>query len=561
MTEEAIRSVEALLSETIHPKSRLECLRLLFGLLHRSDPTDPRCVNVAWQIGEQARPDREEEEGLFLVTMLAATLYAPLGESDPKLPELQRRIQEFTRRFPESTILRSESLPDSSSPDDLIQALKRISGHDEERETWRRNIETQLQRGHVHLPYAWRPRIILNSVPDVPTLWELSKRSRSDQQELHLQMSTDKWEPIPLVKMRGRIPLLDMSTLQVVHDLELFELLFRIFPEVAIGQRTIVELAQHSSPMLGSFMREKCLAIQSLLTANVSRIRQPLAEIDDGAIREQLRPLEEIKSLATNSAYLMYCDDALFRVYCDPPGSPKYLCSLDILAALDESGWLSPQEVSAKLAKLCRWHVGVAVTTRYQLAALPDELGEVRNVEDGVVILRAFETSAAIFGGIWGGSKPYSDLQAQASQLLRTLVSDPKNSAASIAALMALWHEKARLRSDAPAPPIRVAVLLVLQATSIDGSPSPGESSRLWTVFRALVENEFGDRMDERKEREAIALAGEVAAGIDFKKSSTPLESLHSRLAKGLTEGTKDEEVFSSAYSRVYVGAAARTRQ
>jgi hypothetical protein len=221
-------------------------------------------------------------------------------------------------------------------------------------------------------------------------------------------MSTDEWEPVPLAAMRGRIPLLDMTTLQVVHDLELFDLLFDLFPKVAIGQRTLVELTQHSSPMFGSFLREKCLAIQNVVKANVYRILQPLAEIDDETIQEQLRPLEEIECLAKNPAYLVYSDDALFRVYCNPPGSPKYLCSLDILSALDEGGWLSPQEVSAKLAKLCGWHVGIAVTTRYQLAALPDELAAVRNVQDGVATLRGSEVSAAIFNGIWGGLETIS---------------------------------------------------------------------------------------------------------------------------------------------------------
>jgi hypothetical protein len=79
---------------------------------------------------------------------------------------------------------------------------------------------------------------------------------------------------------------------------------------------------------------------------------------------------------------------------------------------------------------------------------------------------------------------------------------------------MALWHEKSRLRRDAPAPPIRVAAQLIFQAAIVNGPLSTAEASRLWAIFRALIENEHGAQMDERKEQEAIALAGQLAAQV-----------------------------------------------
>lgn len=556
MTEGAIRSVETLLGCSTRPERRLECLRLLFGLLHRADPTDQRCVDVAWRIGQQSRFDQEEEEGLFLVTMFAATTYVPLTDTDCRLPEFQRRVQEFTQRFPDSKILRSEKLPEDSSPEALLDMLKRISGYDEGREEWRRGVELQLSRGAAPVPYAWRPRVILQNVPDVPTLWELSKRSNANQQELHLQMISGAWEQIPAEQLKGRIPLLDMTTLQVVHDLEIFDLLFRLFPRIAIGQRTLLELAQLCSPMTGSFVRDKCLSIQRVLKSYVAQIVQPLASFEETSRRKQFEPLEEIKQLSQLPEYTIYSDDALFRIYCCVPTGAKAFCTLDILAALDEGGWLTPHAVAEKLAKLSMWHVGLAVTERYQLAALPDALGACRDVHSGVAALRSWWVSNAIFGGIWGGSQPYGELQSTAGLLLRRLVSDAKNSPNSISALMALWHEKSRLRRDAPASPIRVAVQLVLQATILDRPPSTSEVGRLWAVFRALIENEHGPEMDERKEQDAIALMGQVAAQVDASQSLQPPNSLRSRLLQGLTSGTQDEGTFGRAYNAALVAAA-----
>lgn len=86
-------------------------------------------------------------------------------------------------------------------------------------------------------------------------------------------------------------------------------------------------------------------------------------------------------------------------------------------------------------------------------------------------------------------------------------------------------------------------------------------ASRLWAVFRALIENEHGPQMDERKEREAIALAGQVPAQVDAPQSLQPPSSLRSRLLPGLTSGTQDEGTFGRAYDAALVAAATADAQ
>lgn len=62
--------------------------------------------------------------------------------------------------------------------------------------------------------------------------------------------------------------------------------------------------------------------------------------------------------------------------------------------------------------------------------------------------------------------------------------------------------------------------------------------------------------MDERKEQEAIAMMGEVAAQVDASQSLRPPKSLRSRLLRGLTSGTQDESTFVRAYDAVLLAAA-----
>jgi hypothetical protein len=371
-------------------------------------------------------------------------------------------------------------------------------------------------------------------------------------------MATGEWQPTPFSDLRGRISLLDLTALLVLYDLELLDKVFSIFPTIAIGQRTLIEINQLISPMIGSLVRDRCVELQTALKRHLARIMQPVASLDEEEVREELLSSEEIKWLALHKGYLVYSDDALFRMYCDAPGKPASICTLDLLHALDEGGHMPANLVAAKLAQLCDWQVGLSVLSRYQIAALPDELGRAGSVRDGVNLLRQSPVSTAIFNGIWGSSKPYKDLQAQAGALLRELVDRPSNSVVSIASLMALWQEKARLRADALTPPVRVIALLIMQAAHFGESLSDESARRLWSVFRQMVENEHGDHMDERKEAEAITLAGDIAAHIDNEHSLQGDRSLQSRLTQGLTRGTKDESLFSDAYNKARIEVACK---
>ncbi|MGZ5011050.1 MAG: hypothetical protein ACXV8P_12010 [Methylobacter sp.] len=82
---------------------------------------------------------------------------------------------------------------------------------------------------------------------------------------------------------------------------------------------------------------------------------------------------------------------------------------------------------------------------------------------------------------------------------------------------------------------------------------------KLWSVYRLLIALQHGDRMDEAKEKAAIALAGEIAAQLDHKNNFLGDQSLRSRLVLGLTPGTSDTDEFNlgyNKYSSVLVAAA-----
>jgi hypothetical protein len=104
---------------------------------------------------------------------------------------------------------------------------------------WRAKVENQLQRGEIPIPYAWRPRHFLVNVTDLPTLWAIGKRSHHHERKFHLTMASSDWKPVLTAQLTKTIPLLDLITLLLIRDLEILELVFQLFPKIAIGQATL----------------------------------------------------------------------------------------------------------------------------------------------------------------------------------------------------------------------------------------------------------------------------------------------------------------------------------
>ncbi|WP_440216649.1 DUF4365 domain-containing protein [Chromobacterium piscinae] len=548
--EQAISALEQVYASEKNPRRQWECLRHLFRMLHLSDPKNPRLLEIAWAIGEKADQDDEAQEGLFLMTVFAATLTVSKPLSAERKETFNSRLRAYTAKFPNSRILKSASLPENASPSDLLKILDGVTGTNESQRQWRKKIQAELNQGMAPIPYAWRPRHVLDIVSDLPALWEISKQSSWGALQLHLTMALNEWKPVSLATMRSHVPLIDLLSLMIIADLNLLDAVFGIFPKIAIGKATLLELQNLLAPLSGTLYREKLLALQAALKKRFQDIEQPEAEppTDNSFVRARWSS-EEIVEIAKTSRHMIYSDDALFRIYANPPaGNPPSICTLDLLHALNEAGLLSPNEVAKCIGTLCSWRVGLVVEPIYQRAILPSALRAVKSVSEGVDVLMADHDCNALFSGIWNPGKQFGELQGHAGTLLRDLIEDGGNSILSIASLAGFWIGKTKLHKNAPMPVERLATLLIMQAAFIEQPLDKDGARRLWNVYSYLIELVHGDRMDDDKYRHAIQLAGEIAAEIDHQQSLLGERALRGRLANGLTEGTSEHGRFTNAY-------------
>ncbi len=552
---EAIANISTILSAANSKGKKLDCLRLLFNLVHNAAPTDARALDYAFRYGNLCDQKDEIEEGLFLAMVLRAQLSCGDARDDVRLSSVSRRFDAFFESFPKSKILMRAELSEQSSGTDIMKMIKELTGHDESRAAFQTKLARQLGRGEIPIPYAWRPRQILVNVGDVVHLWEIGKRSKYGERQHQLTMATADWRSKPLGELRGKVPIMDLLALLISHDLGIFEMLFEIFPRIAVAQSTIVEIGNGAIQLGGGLVRDKFASLQRSLRDNFARIQQP--HVRKPAERDDWAPWssEEIKALAANGN-MLYSDDAMFRMYCEIDQDPPVgICTLDVLGGLNEAGFLTTFETAKKVSLLCSWQVGLAVDFKYQAAIIPAAVESASSVDAAMTLLHRDPDSAAIFNSIWDPDKPFSDFLQAASALLRALLDDPTSHVMKVKALMGIWYGKAKLRRDT-APPLDCIALLVVRAAITGSKIDEGLAKRLIGVYLSLIEVEHGHRMDEQKERESLINLGRVCGEVDLTNNLEGDSSCRTRLGQGFIKGTGDDDRFAIGYSDAIQGLA-----
>lgn len=548
--EEAIAATEILVSSTKDNDDKIGHLRLLNNLVRAKSPSDLRTHDIAWRIGELTNPDNESDEGSFLMMLMMGP--KPETPDPARTAEYQERLNNYSAKFPNSSVLRAGSFPEDATQDQMLETLMKMVGDTPETIEARRRRDEKRASQAKRVPFAWRPKKYVSEAVDLPQLWELSKHAKGTDDRVILSMIPGEWDARPWAEMSNRVPLMDLLSLLVAHDLNLFDQIFKLFPKVAVPQRTMFELGRLADPFSGSLIREKCIAIQASLQNNFDKLLQPrinkLAMDEDAA---EFAKVEELKSLSQQPPYLLYSDDALFRIFCQGHEHTfKGICVLDVLSALEKQGLLSSREVAEKVGSLCGWGVSVGIEQGWQVASLPEGLSSVQTVGAGVELIRDSVPCIAIFNGMWDRpGQTYSDLLMHAAGLVSPMLRDTNQNAMSIASLMAIWHEKAMVLPGAPPDNLTsLAILARNTALAVSGSLTSAASGRLWRTYFLLVTHTQRKALDEELLIDAVSMICCVAATNDINPASFGQKSLKSFFSSGLKDGSVQKLAFKMSY-------------
>lgn len=559
--QEAVATVSSILSTAEKKEQKLDCLRLLFNLIHMADPSDSRSFDFAIRYGTLCNQEDEVEEGMFLAMILRARLARPQQPEKTDDEQLNMRYDHFFERFPKSNIIRRGELSKNATGEEIMQAIKNFLGYDlfnQDRINQQTKLARELQRGEIPIPYAWRPQHILGNISDLPLLWEIGKRSKHEERQYQLVMAQPEWKAVPITDMQKRIPLLDFTALLVTHDLGLFEHLFEIFPKIAISQATIYEISKLATPLASGVSQEKCATLLQVLRANFERIQQPHAV----KLAEKHYPhwaSEEIKAIVQKDEFQLYSDDLFFRIYCSE-GRPEVaeLCTLDIINALVDSGALAISDAARKIAMLFAWKVGVSIEPRYIAYALPASLDQVSSPTAASKVLRADSNAMAVLNGIWDPSRSFQESLTAASLLLLHIIQNSDTSLNKMAAAMDIWCAKSKLRPESVSSIENIALVVAWTAMHL-AENDLSFSMQLRRVYFALVEMEHGDKMDEGKEKDATIFLGYISSEMDLTNRLEGSKRLRIRIGSAFTPETSEEAAFVRGYSQASQDAALRT--
>lgn len=553
--DKATKLIEQLLTDESNQHKKFKLAHLLFQLVQSSDPTSSRLPDIAWRMGQIARREVETEEGVFLLSMFAATTFAEADFEESRVEEFRRRITAFSERFPESKLFRMGTVSEESVLDDIKRMLDSFDPNAEKRQEWQRSTERQMERGELPVPYSWRPNQILGYTRDVLELWALTKGGKRDKQQLRLNMILGEWKPTTSV---SRTPLIDITALLVLHDLKLFETLLKVFPMVAISQQTLRLLQTLSAAPFGSLASSTAKSIQSVLRGYRARILEPDGTLPSDSGRKLRTFGSDVQRLMETGQYALYSDDAIFAIYAaGEKGRIERLCTLDLMQIALNRNLLSLREMAENISKLCQWNVDVAISAEILCSSLPDGLAIVTSVRDGADMIQTDPVVAPILEGIWSVRKCYEDIHTHMANTVRMLASDLRNPEIGVSALVLVWYWKARLRADFDlSPESRLAVLFAHVFAAVDANEAV--SRRLRSIYLRVVEGHHWHEMDEIHEHEAIRHLAVASAQFDANVSPRPEPSIGQRVAMAWTDGTADRDRFQKAYNDASIRIAQR---
>lgn len=554
-------TIEKLLAVESDKDERLELLRLDALILAQQGLND-RALEVAKELGRLANPEVELEEGMYLNLYMAVTLN---NESIPNTEKqaFWRRVEAFCTKWPESRLFRRVTVPERglATLDDLHDMLDGVLGDSRQQLREFQERERQARSGDLPVPFVARPGFVFHYIGDCFTLWDVAKRSRAEDRQFHLTSALVD-EPRATERVLRDVPLLDLTALLVLHDLELFETLFAMFPRIAVPSRTVDYISQNARGLLvNPGVVSAAGALLAAINKNLHRIDQPSSE---RVAVQGVKPrdlLHDYRQLAEWGRWAVYTDDAITRTWIRANhANLNHLCTVDLLALADGQRLLTPVEIASYLERLASWNVGIIVASRYLIAALDGALGGIPFLT-GLERLGRFQAHppfAKLARAVWHFKKEPKELIGHMGAIVAEMLVRSGTEEESAAAVWAFWFIRVRMAPGLNAlgsNSLCYSLLIALRQLPFDAAP------RAVGTFLKVVEIVTGpDRMTRPEQKKAIGQLGKMIGAI-ARRNLAVGEHFRSKVATALAPGTEDGDTFNDAYLEALRETSSRTQE
>lgn len=521
---------------------RKEAWSALFNL-ELSEGASPQLLHeIIGRYGALADANSEREEATYLNMLLMAG-EPPNGVINPAISQ---RFQKFFEKHPNSRYLSRFSLPEDLPADQLLQRLVEATGQTPESIAELKKRQVDLERGQAIVPYLWRPRVFLGNVSSVSHLWELTKLTKGRSPAYHMQVTASPREVIDL-RTRQNSPVIDLATLLVATDLNLWPAIFALWNRVAITKGTLRILQEES---LGFGGRTKTAErLHEALATNLPRIVQIGSA---GSRASKFGGLEVIKRVVRAEGYAFYCDDIMAQTFVlGDDERANGINSIDVIESARRAGYLTAREAAEKIGQMVAWGLGpFQVPDPIIFGAIPVLPTRVSTFSKRVQILREDPTFNGISRAIWGYDKKLTDSAKGISAVLTTLADERTEGSSPelVEAVWGAWIDLQRIRSEA------IEITLPLTHTTclaLVGSSGDSKKAKIfWDAALAILTDLYGDHMEKAIENKFIGLVARmIARSIAASKGAQQrADEVIAAFRGGWTEGTERDSVFLDAY-------------
>ncbi|MFV5372882.1 DUF4365 domain-containing protein [Acinetobacter pittii] len=203
--------------------------RLITIYINRSEYMEKLKAAIL-KYGELIDQNNDEQEGDYLQLCM---IYSPFENND-QINSYHQRCNKFFETFPESKILRRESIDIDSGAESLLASLKKLTGvTPEQEELWESNKQ-KLRSGKLPIPFFMRGQFLQNT-GDVYTTWMKSKYCEEEELEFKMIHSSQIEENIfsNLIENTDII-LIEETSLLILDELKLLNVFFAILPKISI---------------------------------------------------------------------------------------------------------------------------------------------------------------------------------------------------------------------------------------------------------------------------------------------------------------------------------------
>lgn len=554
LVEKAKTLVSRLLEKATQKKQKLHLLRMMFNIEMYIDSKSVGLIDICLKYGQLCDQEDESEEGLYLLQFFTATIDPKKEVQNDDVKEFQKRLGKYVEKFPESKVLRSFSVKEKA-PEELLYQLENITGFTEEKKRWYQKYENFLSRSQFPVPYLIRHKVLLN-VSNFIHLWELGKITDKDHLQYKLTISAEPYKARKTENFKERMPLVDEISLVLLFDLGLLKYLFKIFPKVAIGKDSIVNLQILAQQFFHSPYSTKAKDIIELLAKYINQIQQPSSneKIDEDHI---FSDLDLIKSVYDPSTHFFYTDDAISRLYvCGEDHYKDTISTIDIIAILRDYVKISKKEAAEKYARLCSFNViGAPINYKDILIVLEPDLPKGESIENNLEILREHQNFNSFIDGMWWFKKQYPKALAEIGQFVSYMIIGEDGVFVEeniITAIWYVWYQKVQFIKKAEKDKLQFLArsflstsIALLQRIRADHE---GKRiwSRAWSIYNNFVDYCYGNAMDRNIENRSKIILAQMIAKYELKSNT----KMFNHITSGLTSDTAESDLFKEAYTQ-----------